>query len=606
MVQETPDRVEAIRIEDEMRQSYLDYAMTVIVSRALPDVRDGLKPVQRRILYGMQELGVGPTSGYRKTARSVGDVMGKFHPHGDTAIYDALVRMAQDFTMRYPLIDGQGNFGSIDGDPPAQMRYTEARLAQIAALLLGDIDRDTVDFQPNFDDTTNEPLVLPALLPNMLINGASGIAVGMATNIPPHNLNEICDALIAVLANPDLTVDELLEIVKGPDFPTGATIFNLNEIRSAFATGRGKITMQATLSLEETANGRSQIIVSELPYQVNKATLLERIADLVRSKRIEGISDIRDESDRHGMRVVIELGRSATYPSVRNQLYKHTALRSTFAVNMLALDGGQPKTMTLKEALTAFIEHRREVIRRRTEFDLEKAQERAHILEGLRIALELLDQVIQTIRGSDSADAAKTALMEDPFELSDRQAQAVLDMQLRRLAALERQRIEDEYQGTRRVHGLPRRRARASREDRRPDRGGLPPAQGGLRRRAPHPGRPPGRRGHQRRGPGPPPADRCHHLRPWLHETRPPRDLPPPTPRRSRRHRPEDARRGRHPPPHRVRHPRRAAALHQDRPRLLAARLRGARGHASGPRHPGRQPRRTRRRGPRHFDRDRA
>ena len=370
----------------------------------------------------------------------------KFHPHGDGAIYDALVRMAQDFTMRYPLIDGQGNFGSIDGDPPAQMRYTEARLAQIAAQLLGDIDRDTVDFQPNFDDTTNEPLVLPALLPNMLINGASGIAVGMATNIPPHNLNEICDALIAVLADPDLTVDQLLEIVKGPDFPTGATIFNLNEIRSAFATGRGKITMQATLSLEETVNGRSQIIVSELPYQVNKATLLERIADLVRSKRIDDISDIRDESDRHGMRVVIELGRSATYPSVRNQLYKHTALRSTFAVNMLALDGGQPKTLTLKQALTAFIDHRREVIRRRTEFDLEKAQERAHILDGLRIALELLDQVITTIRASDSADAAKTALMEEPFELSDRQAQAVLDMQLRRLAALERQRIEDEYQ----------------------------------------------------------------------------------------------------------------------------------------------------------------
>ncbi len=446
MVQDTTDRVKAIRIEDEMRQSYLDYAMTVIVSRALPDVRDGLKPVQRRILYGMQELGVGPSSGYRKTARSVGDVMGKFHPHGDGAIYDALVRMAQDFSMRYPLIDGQGNFGSIDGDPPAQMRYTEARLAPIAAQLLGDIDRNTVDFQPNFDDTTTEPLVLPALLPNMLINGASGIAVGMATNIPPHNLNEICDALIAMLANPDLTVDDLLEIVKGPDFPTGATIFNLSEIRSAFATGRGKITMQATLNLEESANGRSQIIVSELPYQVNKATLLERIADLVRSKRIEGITDIRDESDRHGMRVVIELGRGATYPAVRNQLYKHTALRSTFAVNMLALDGGQPKTLTLKQALIAFLEHRREVLRRRSEFDLEKAQERAHILEGLRTALELLDQVIVTIRASESADAAKTALTEEPFELSERQAQAVLDMQLRRLAALERKRIDDEYQ----------------------------------------------------------------------------------------------------------------------------------------------------------------
>ncbi len=449
MVQEPPDPdvhgVRSVRVEDEMRGSYLDYAMSVIVSRALPDVRDGLKPVQRRILYGMQELGVGPASGYKKAARIIGDVMGKYHPHGDSAIYDALVRMAQPFTMRYPLITGQGNFGSVDGDPPAQMRYTEARLAPIAAEMLADIDRNTVDSQTNFDDSLQEPVVLPARLPNMLLNGASGIAVGMATNIPPHNLNEICDAISLLLENPDAGVDELMEIVKGPDFPTAAMIFNRAEIRNAYATGRGRVTMQARMEVEETRNGRFQIVVTELPYQVNKANLLERIAELVRAKRIEGISDLRDESDRHGMRMIIELSRSATYASVRAQLYKHTALRSTFAVNMLALHDGQPKTLSLKEALLAFVDHRRVVIRRRSEFDLEKARERAHILEGLLKALDLLDQVIATIRGSASAEAAKTALMTAPFDLSDRQAQAVLDMQLRRLAQLEAQKIQDEY-----------------------------------------------------------------------------------------------------------------------------------------------------------------
>ncbi|MDA0365452.1 MAG: DNA gyrase subunit A [Chloroflexi bacterium] len=445
MVQDTPEIVGLVRIEDEMRVSYLDYAMSVIVSRALPDARDGLKPVQRRILFGMQELGVGPNSAFKKTARTVGEVMGKFHPHGDSAIYDALVRMAQDFSMRYPLITGQGNFGSVDGDPPAQMRYTEARLAPIAAELLGDIDRNTVDFQPNFDDSINEPIVLPARLPNLLLNGGSGIAVGMATNIPPHNLNEICDAIVTVIEQPESTVDDLMEIVKGPDFPTAGFIFNRAEIRQAYATGRGKIMMRARMELEESKAGRHQIIVTELPYQTNKSTLLERIAEMVRSKRLEGISDLRDESDRHGMRVVIELGRGATYQSVRNQLYKHTALQSTFAYNMLALLEGQPKTLSLKDAIEAFIAHRREVIRRRSEFDLEKARERAHILEGLLKALENLDAIIQAIRASESADAAKTALQATPFELSERQAQAVLDMQLRRLAALERQKIESEH-----------------------------------------------------------------------------------------------------------------------------------------------------------------
>ncbi len=445
MVQDT-DRIRPARIEDEMRESYLDYAMSVIVSRALPDVRDGLKPVQRRILFGMQELGVGPNSPFKKTARTVGEVMGKFHPHGDTAIYDALVRMGQDFSLRYPLITPQGNFGSIDGDPPAQMRYTEARLAPIAGELLADLDRNTVDFQPNFDDSITEPMVLPARLPNLLLNGSSGIAVGMATNIPPHNLNEICDAIALVIDDPDCSVDDLMEIVQGPDFPTAAAIYNRDEIRQAYATGRGKITMRAIMVLEESKAGREQIVVTELPYQVNKATLIERIADLVRSKRLEGISDLRDESDRHGMRIVIELGRGAGHLAVKNRLYKLTALQSTFAVNTLALLDGQPRTITLREALQAFIDHRREVIRRRSEFDLEKAQERAHILEGLLKALNDLDRVIEIIRKASSADDAKTALTQPPLSLSERQAQAVLDMQLRRLAALEQQKIQDEHQ----------------------------------------------------------------------------------------------------------------------------------------------------------------
>ena len=444
-MQDTTERIRPTRIEDEMRDSYLDYAMSVIVSRALPDVRDGLKPVQRRVVFGMQELGVGPGSAFKKTARIVGEVMGKFHPHGDAPIYDTLVRLAQPFTLRYPLVAGQGNFGSIDGDPPAQMRYTEARLAPIATELLADLDRETVDFQPNFDDSVNEPAVLPARLPNLLLNGSTGIAVGMATSVPPHHLGEICEALILLIDRPEATVDELMEHVRGPDFPTRGRIFGREAIREAYRTGRGKITMRGVIHPEETANGRLQLVVDELPYQVNKATLIQRIADLVRARRIEGVSDLRDESDRDGMRIVIELARNGQPATVENQLFRLTALQSTFAVNMLALVGGRPVTVSLREALQAFVDHRREVIRRRSEFDLARARERAHVLEGLLRALELLDEVIAAIRASESADAARTALQEAPFALSERQAQAVLDMQLRRLAALERQRIIDEH-----------------------------------------------------------------------------------------------------------------------------------------------------------------
>ena len=602
-----------------MRDSYLDYAMSVIVSRALPDARDGLKPVQRRILFGMQELGVGPNSAFKKTARTVGEVMGKFHPHGDSAIYEALVRMAQDFSLRYPLITGQGNFGSVDGDPPAQMRYTEARLAPIASELLADLDRNTVDFQANFDDSISEPVVLPARIPNLLLNGASGIAVGMATNIPPHNLREICAAVELVIERPECSVDDLMEVVQGPDFPTAASIFNRAEIRQAFATGRGRITMQARVDLEESRAGRHQIVVTELPYQVNKASLIERIADLVRGKRVEGISDIRDESDRHGLRIVIELARGASYHAVRAQLFRHTALRSTFAVNTLALVDGQPRTITLKEALESYIGHRRVVIRRRAEFDLEKAQERAHILEGLLIALSDLDRVIAIIRGSDSVEAARQALQQEPFGLrdsqgelalgadpdggplflSERQAQAVLDMQLRRLAQLESQRIRDEHdQLVTVIRDLEALLAaptlideyivRDAREARR-----------GVRRRAAHAGLPAGGRGHRRRGPDRAPADRRHDLRSRLHETRPPGHVPLAGPGRPRRHRNDHTRVRRGPPSLGLRHARLAAALHRLGARVLAEGLRGAGGIAHGPRRPGREPRRDRARRPR-------
>ncbi|MEZ4658925.1 MAG: DNA gyrase subunit A [Caldilineaceae bacterium] len=441
--------VRIISIEDEMRASYLEYAMSVIVARALPDARDGLKPVHRRILYAMHDMGLQPNTSYKKSARIVGEVLGKYHPHGDSAVYDAMARMAQDFSLRYPLVDGQGNFGSVDGDSPAAMRYTEARLARIAVSMLQDIEMDTVNWGLNFDDSLEEPDVLPGMLPNLLVNGTSGIAVGMATNIPPHNLSEIADAVVFILENwerrNDIGLEELMTFVKGPDFPTGGIILGSEGIAQAFATGRGKVIVRAQTEIEETANNRFRIIVTEIPYQVNKSTLIERTAELVRMGRLDQISDLRDESDRTGMRIVIELKRGAAPKKVANQLFKYTQLQTSFGVNMLALVDGEPQTLSLRKALVVYIEHRVEVLTRRTQFQLGKARERAHILEGLRIALEFLDEVIQTIRRSDSADHAREQLMAR-FGLSQVQAQAILDMQLRRLAALERQRIEDEYQ----------------------------------------------------------------------------------------------------------------------------------------------------------------
>ena len=450
--------IRSIRIEDEMRVSYLDYAMSVIVARALPDVRDGLKPVHRRILYTMGEMGLSATSSFRKCAAIVGEVMGKYHPHGDVALYDALVRLAQDFSMRYPLVDGQGNFGSVDGDSAAAMRYTEARLTAIAAEMLADIDKETVDFVDNYDGTQKEPSVLPAKLPNLLINGSSGIAVGMATNIPPHHLGEICDATIALIDDPDITSDGLCEHVKGPDFPTGGTIYRfevqrnvisgewetVDAIRQMYAHGRGRVVMRAQVAFEEVHGEQMAIIVSELPYQVNKASLLEKIAELVKDKRIDGISDLRDESDRDGMRIYIEIKRDANPHKVLNNLFKHTPMQLAFNMNMLALVDGQPQTLPLKSVLVHYVDHRRDIVRRRTEFDLGKARARAHILEGLKIALDNLDAVIKTIRESLDVEKAKSNLMAG-FNLSELQAQAILDMRLARLAALERKKIEDEY-----------------------------------------------------------------------------------------------------------------------------------------------------------------
>jgi len=441
--------VRPVDIEDEMKVAYLDYAMSVIVSRALPDARDGLKPVHRRILYAMHDMGMRHNTPYRKSARVVGDVLGKYHPHGDAAVYDSMVRMAQEFSMRYPMIDGQGNFGSVDGDSPAAMRYTEARLAKIAQEMLGDIDKNTIDWADNFDGSLQEPEVLPARLPNLLLNGTSGIAVGMATNIPPHNLNEICDAIIYLIDHydtlDDVTVEDLMQFVKGPDFPTGAALMGQEGLVNAYATGRGRITMQAIARIEEMKGNRHRIVVSEIPFQVNKSTLIERIADLAREEKLKDISDLRDESDRSGLSIVIELKRGAQPKKVLNQLYKYTVLQSTFGINMLALLDGEPRVLSLKRALMAYIEHRREVITRRIEFDLDKARQRAHILEGLRIALGNLDKIIQTIRQSKDVETAREQLMQN-FGLSQVQAQAILDMQLRRLAALERQKIEDEYQ----------------------------------------------------------------------------------------------------------------------------------------------------------------
>ena len=442
-----PDRQINAPIEEEMRKSYLDYAMSVIVGRALPDIRDGLKPVHRRVLYTMQLLGLAWNRGYKKSARVVGDCMGKFHPHGDSAIYDTLVRMVQEFSLRYPLVDGQGNFGSIDGDPAAAMRYTEARMARIAHEMLADIDKDTVDFVPNYDDNETEPIVLPTRIPNLLINGSAGIAVGMATNIPPHNLTEVVDGLVALIERPDTPVEQLAKIITGPDFPTAGYIYGTGGIREAYTTGRGTITLRAKAHAEKLRGGREAIIITELPYQVNKASLIEKISELSREKKIEGISEIRDESNREGIRVVLELGRAEIPQIILNQLYKHTQMQTTFGIIMLALVDRRPQVVNLKEMLEAFVKFRREVVTRRTRYDLARAEERAHILAGLRKAVEQLDLVIRIIRQAANADAARDELMRR-LDLSEIQAKAILDMQLRRLAALERQKIIEEHEET--------------------------------------------------------------------------------------------------------------------------------------------------------------
>ncbi len=437
-----------INIEDEMRSAYLDYAMSVIVGRALPDVRDGLKPVHRRVLFGMNEMGLAWNRAYKKSARLVGDVMGKYHPHGDTAIYDTIVRMAQDFSLRYPLVDGQGNFGSVDGDPPAAMRYTEIRMARIGHELLADIEKETVDFGPNYDETQTEPLVLPTRLPNLLVNGSSGIAVGMATNIPPHNLTEVIDGLLLMLDNQAVTIDELMAVIKGPDFPTAGFIYGAKGIGDAYRTGRGILTLRARVRIEtHPRTERESLVVTELPYQINKAKLIEKIAELVAERKIEGISDLRDESDREGMRMVIELKRGEVGAVILNQLFKHTSLQTTFGIIMIALVRNQPQVLNLHGLLSHFIEHRREVVVRRTRFDLRKAEERAHILEGLKIALDHLDAVIALIRAAASPDDARTGLMAR-FGLSAIQAQAILDMRLQRLTQLEREKLVTEYQET--------------------------------------------------------------------------------------------------------------------------------------------------------------
>ncbi len=437
-------KVLPIDINDEMKNSYIDYAMSVIVGRALPDVRDGLKPVHRRILYAMNDLGMTPDKPHKKSARIVGEVLGKYHPHGDTAVYDAMVRMAQSFSSRYPLIDGHGNFGSVDGDSAAAMRYTEARMSKIATELLSDIDKDTVDYTPNFDDTLKEPVVLPARIPNLLINGSSGIAVGMATNIPPHNIGEVIDGVVMLIDNPEVTPKELMMTIKGPDFPTGGTIMGRDGIADAYTTGRGVIRVRAVTQIEPMANGKMRILVHELPYQVNKARLIEKIAELVRDKKLDGITDLRDESDRTGMQIVIELRRDVNANVMLNQLYKHTQLQETFGVIMLALVENKPRVLNLREVLFYYLEHQKEVIVRRTKFELNKAEARAHIVEGLRIALNNLDAVIKTIRGSQTVDIARAALMEN-FSLSEKQAQAILEMRLQRLTGLEREKLEEEY-----------------------------------------------------------------------------------------------------------------------------------------------------------------
>lgn len=443
----TSERLVPVTLEEEMRSSYLDYSMSVIVSRALPDVRDGLKPVHRRVLYSMSELGLAPNRPYKKSARIVGETMGKYHPHGDSSIYDTLVRMAQPFAMRHMLVDGQGNFGSVDGDPPAAMRYTEARMTAIANEMLRDIDKNTVDFVPNFDDSLQQPAVLPANFPNLLVNGSSGIAVGMATNIPPHNLGEVVDGLVAMTRIPEITTEQLMQFVKAPDFPTGGIIYGFDGVREAYSTGRGRVVIRARVNTEVLKSGKEQLVVSELPYQVNKANLIMKIADLVREKKLEDIANIRDESDRDGLRIVIELKRDATPEVVMNNLYKHTQLQQTFGVIMLALVEGRPRVLTLRDIMEQFLKHRNEVIVRRTQFDLDAAERRAHILEGYIIALDNIDEVIEIIKKARDVEVAKKGLMSR-FGLSEIQSKAILDMRLQRLTGMERKKIEEEYRET--------------------------------------------------------------------------------------------------------------------------------------------------------------
>ncbi|MBC8180233.1 DNA gyrase subunit A [candidate division KSB1 bacterium] len=441
------ERIVPIHIEEEMKNSYIDYSMSVIVSRALPDVRDGLKPVHRRILYGMQDLGLRPNTAFKKSARIVGEVLGKYHPHGDSAVYDAMVRMVQDFSLRYPLVNGQGNFGSVDGDSPAAMRYTEAKMAKIAEELLRDLDKDTVDFAPNFDESLKEPTVLPSVLPTLLVNGSSGIAVGMATNIPPHNLTEVVDALVALIKKTELKIEKLMEIIQGPDFPTGAIIYGREGIDSAYRTGRGKILVRGKANIEQTRQGKDRIIISEIPYMVNKAKLIEKMAELVNNRKIDGITEIRDESDKDGFRIVIELRRDAQPHVILNQLYKHTQMQVTFGVIMLALVDGVPHVLNLQQILQHFIDFRHGVVVRRTKYELDKAEKRAHILEGLKIALDNIDAIIALIKKSRNPETAKINLMKQ-FKLSEIQAQAILDMRLQRLTGLERKKIEEEYLAT--------------------------------------------------------------------------------------------------------------------------------------------------------------
>ncbi|WP_456265964.1 MULTISPECIES: DNA gyrase subunit A [unclassified Bacillus (in: firmicutes)] len=443
--QHTPN-VREVNISQEMRTSFLDYAMSVIVSRALPDVRDGLKPVHRRILYAMNDLGMTSDKPFKKSARIVGEVIGKYHPHGDSAVYEAMVRMAQDFNYRNMLVEGHGNFGSVDGDGAAAMRYTEARLSKISMEILRDITKDTIDYQDNYDGSEREPIVMPARFPNLLVNGATGIAVGMATNIPPHQLGEVIDGVLAISQNPEMTTQELMEIIPGPDFPTAGQIIGRSGIRKAYETGRGSITLRAKSIIEETSSGKQRIVINEIPYQVNKARLIEKVADLVRDKKIDGITDLRDESDRNGMRIVIELRRDANAHVLLNNLYKQTTLQTSFGINLLALVDGQPKVLSLKQCLEYYLEHQKVIIRRRTAYELRKAEARAHILEGLRIALDHLDEVIALIRSSQTAEIARNGLMEN-YSLSEKQAQAILDMRLQRLTGLEREKIEEEYKG---------------------------------------------------------------------------------------------------------------------------------------------------------------